>query len=596
MQSKNRRAFLAEGLTAAVGLGSVFVGCGGSGDADAIDSPDVGGQVDSGGHGGATLDSGPGGFDASAPEADAVVEAMTEAATDGPDAAIPGPRPTTTVRERIRGILPSEKQSSSDRNLWGVTTVEPGELHTRIDWLDVASIVDTPSGPAGSMLYMAQLSDIHILDEESPARTINIDQITSPSWRKQEAHNCQVLDAMVRKLHQFNALRRLDCALITGDCIDNNQRNELEWFLGIMEGGVVVPNSGDLEDPRKGPDNDPHDAFEAYGMGGIPWYMVAGNHDVLIQGNLSHGVFTDYSIITGDPTRDKIRSIAMGRVNPPACNEIPPDESPLPDRCIPTDPGDLDSGDLVPDSERRHLSKEEWFEMVLAAGGLPAGHGFHNYAASSGDGDYVAEPTPGIPIRLVMLDTNSKLGAQGNYGRINDFLQPVLEQALADNMAVIVVSHHYTDAIPSQGKQIRSTLTQFPNVLLHLVGHGHRNRVTAIPGHSPEFGYWEVQTCGLVSWPQQGRLIEVVDNRDGSLDLWLTLFDFDVDHQPTGKIVAASRFLAMYEIHNGEEGGGAEAEGKVHDRNVILPVAIPEGVRAAFAGIAGKEIESLLFA
>jgi hypothetical protein len=587
---KNRRTFLTEGLVAAVGLGTVIAGCGGSGSADA-DAP----GADAGEGGG--MDAGPeagpeAGLDAS-PGLDAQPDVVQDAA---PDAATPGPRPTTTARERIQGVLPSEKQSSSEKPLWGVTETVPGDLHVRLDALDVDSIADVPTGPAASIFYMAQMSDVHIIDEESPARTINLDQITSPSWRKQEAYSTQVLDAMVRKLHQFDACRKLDCVVVTGDCIDNNQKNELAWFLRVMEGGQVTPNSGDLEDPWPGPDNDPHDAFEAHGMANIPWFMVAGNHDVLIQGNLSHGLILDYSGITGDPTRGSIGTIAMGRVNPPTCNDVPSDESPTPERCIPTDPGDLDPGDLPSDGDRSHLSREAWYEMVLAAGGLPAGHGFKNYAASTGIGDYVAEPTPGVPVRLVVLDTSSAVGAQGNYDRIGNFLEPALEQALAADMAVIVISHHYSSGVLLQGQQLRETLARFPNVLLHLCGHGHENIVTEVQGESPEYGYWEVQTCGLVSWPQQARLVEVVDNRNGTADLWLTLIDFEVDHQPAGPLAEASRFLALYEIHNGKEGGGMEAEGDVHDRNVILPVSIPPGVRAKFAQINGKEPESPLFA
>jgi hypothetical protein len=196
---------------------------------------------------------------------------------------------------------------------------------------------------------------------------------------------------------------------------------------------------------------------------------------------------------------------------------------------------------------------------------------------------------------LIVLDTTSAVGAQGNYDRISSFLEPALEQALEADLAVIVISHHYSGGVLLQGQQLRETLARYPNVLLHLVGHGHENVVTEVAGESPEYGYWEVQTCGLVSWPQQARLVEVVDKRDGTVELWLTLIDFEVDHGPPGALAAASRFLSLYEIHNGKEGGGAEAEGGVNDRNVILPVAIPAGVRAKLAQVTGKEPETPLF-
>jgi hypothetical protein len=119
--------------------------------------------------------------------------------------------------------------------------------------------------------------------------------------------------------------------------------------------------------------------------------------------------------------------------------------------------------------------------------------------------------------------------------------------------------------------------------------------VVARLGATPAQGYWEVQTCSLACWPQQGRLVELVDNRDGTAELWLTLIDFGTDHQPLGAIAEDSRFLALQEIHSGAQGGGTTKEGDVEDRNVILPVLVPDAVRPALASLDGLPIESALF-
>lgn len=572
---KTRREFVREGVTAVAAMGLLW-GC---------TSPPSG-----------LHDAGPDGHgpDAAPPDAGADLTVPPDARADQAPDTLPAERPTTTVRERVVSVLPLETQPESTKSEWGVTTLGPGEPHLRQDLLLVDAVAGTPTGAPASLFFAAHFTDTHLIDEESPARALNLDQVLDAAWRRQEAHATQVLDAMVRKLHKFHALRQLDCVLFTGDSIDNNQSNELGWFLEVLEGKSVVPNSGAPEDPKSGPDNDPHDSFVAAGMGSIPWYVAIGNHDALIQGNLPHNPVLGYSLVTGDPTRDTIGNIDLGRVNDPACNPIPADESPLPDRCIPTHFTELQIGSLAPDQQRYHLSKTMWIEKVLYAAGSPAGHGLTSTCLNSGEGDYVADPVPGLPLRLVVLDTTAPASAVGLYGRIDSFLKPALQQAQADEVLVIVVSHHYLDNMVTVSGKLRQTLNSFPNVIMHLVGHGHHNTVTARPGASPAHGYWEVQTCSLIEWPQQGRLVELVDNRDGTAEIWLTMFDYDTDHQPTGALVEGSRFLALYEVHAGD-GDGKKNEGDASDRNVVLPVVVPDPVQKRLAALPGRGIESKLF-
>ena len=501
------------------------------------------------------------------------------------------------MRQRIRSVLPLSKQSKSKLKQWGVTKLGPGEKHLRTDLLKVDATAGTATGPAASMLYAAHFSDVHVLDEESPARSINADVIVSPAWRAQEAHATQVLDAMVRKVIKFHALRQVDFVALTGDCIDNNQKNELDWFVKVLEGGKVTPNSGKLEDPVSGAGNDPHDTFTAAGLGKIPWFVAHGNHDGLVQGNFPKLSLLGYSVLMGNPTRNKIGVVELGRVNPPACNTIPAGAAPSPKRCIPTASTKLKSGSLTADKQRKHLTRQGWLEAVFDAGGQPKNHGLTYSHVSKGRGDFSANPVAGLPLRLIMLDTCAPAIAEGAYSSstISSFLQPALKQAQADQVLVVVASHHPSSSILGTGSKLRQTLNGFPNVLLHLVGHGHKNRVWARSGTSPAHGYWEVETSSLMDWPQQGRLVELVDNRDGTGELWLTLFDYDTDHKPLGQVVQGARFLALDEVHAGASKGASSAEGKAFDRNVVLPVHIPAAVAKKLALIKGKPIESKLF-
>lgn len=62
--------------------------------------------------------------------------------------------------------------------------------------------LDVPPGTDEERwLRFAQLSDIHIIDEESPARAVRFDELIHVSWRPQEAYGVHTLDATLRLLN-----------------------------------------------------------------------------------------------------------------------------------------------------------------------------------------------------------------------------------------------------------------------------------------------------------------------------------------------------------------------------------------------------------
>ena len=80
------------------------------------------------------------------------------------------------------------------------------------------------------------------------------------------------------------------------------------------------------------------------------------------------------------------------------------------------------------------------------------------------------------------------------------------------------------------GPQVQSLLLRFPNVVAWVNGHTHHNQVLghARPTGSPvDGGFWEVNTASHIDWPQQCRLVEFTDNRDGTLSVIVTIVDTD---------------------------------------------------------------------
>ena len=67
-------------------------------------------------------------------------------------------------------------------------------------------------------------------------------------------------------------------------------------------------------------------------------------------------------------------------------------------------------------------------------------------------------------------------------------------------------------------------LGKYPALVAWLNGHTHVNTITP---HMREAGggFWEITTASCVDFPQQQQLVELVDNRDGTMSIFVTALD-----------------------------------------------------------------------
>jgi hypothetical protein len=131
-------------------------------------------------------------------------------------------------------------------------------------------------------------------------------------------------------------------------------------------------------------------------------------------------------------------------------------------------------------------------------------------------------------------------------------------------------------------EELAALLHRFGNVVAWVNGHTHRNVVLPRPDPgATSGGFWEITTSALMDWPCQTRLVELLDNADGTLSLVCTMVDHDGVVRPepdqpwTGEWLAGMhRELAGNEPWRGFE---SPARGGVADRNVelVLPQPFP---------------------
>ena len=102
------------------------------------------------------------------------------------------------------------------------------------------------------IIAFAHLADTQMVDEESPGRVELVDFIGGDpfgsAYRPQEGLMPFVLNEEVRAVR---SLRRgpatgapIAMAMTGGDNVDNAQLNETRWFIDVLDGGLVNPDSG----------------------------------------------------------------------------------------------------------------------------------------------------------------------------------------------------------------------------------------------------------------------------------------------------------------------------------------------------------------
>ncbi|MCH9691370.1 MAG: hypothetical protein K0U59_04785 [Gammaproteobacteria bacterium] len=434
-----------------------------------------------------------------------------------------------------------------------------------------------------SLAYALVIPDPQIIDEESPIRLDGYDSVYRPHGQL----TLQLFEAHVRTARRISDLsgRPFDFTVLPGDLTDSSQKNELEWMITILNGGVIDPDSGIDDDPVAGSGNDYNDSFSSVGTD-WPWYPVLGNHDVLHVGGF--GLIDEKlreAAVSDHLFTDSLLSIFWGGY----VAGHTPDHQVI-----------LDAAVITPaDPERLPLNKTELLQALHDADGQPAGHGFSQADVDSEKGYFSTYPLPNKPLKMIVLDTTDPTEANivisylGSMDRLQfNWLREELATAASLQELVIVVSHHRLEDFHGNSEvspeTIESLLVGSDNVILHLTGHGHASakRILQLSGDKGK-GYWELMSASTMDAPSQSRVLELVDERNGYLSIYAT----NVDHNSAEDTLAhKARQLAAGKLAftvSGDDGDTVAEYWKadVTAQNLLLRVKLPEGVAANLAAL-----------
>ncbi|CAM5695038.1 Metallophosphoesterase OS=Streptomyces fumanus OX=67302 GN=GCM10018772_04260 PE=4 SV=1 [Streptomyces fumanus] len=120
------------------------------------------------------------------------------------------------------------------------------------------------------------------------------------------------------------------------------------------------------------------------------------------------------------------------------------------------------------------------------------------------------------------------------------------------------------------GADLLAVLARHRNVAAWVNGHIHRNAVT--PHTGPDGGScWEISTASHVDHPQLARVIELTDNKDGTLSVFTTLVESAAPARTDVTDLSQTGLAAVYrELSLNAPGARTDLAGGTGDRNTEL--------------------------
>ncbi|MEU8570252.1 TIGR03767 family metallophosphoesterase [Streptomyces pathocidini] len=524
----------------------------------------------------------------------------------------------TSGKCRFSAAAPSKAGTTLDtvsapRGSGGYRRLADGPAWPRAVRHELAAAKSGRADRRTALASFVQFTDLHVVDVQHPLRYEFLRAQTASAWRPQEALSVAGAVSLVERVNALSGGPAtgmpLSFVMTTGDNTDNNSRTELEWFLTAMSGGRITPNSGDPHryegvqnsglDLYWQPESERRDGDKRLGFPRIdgfldaairqvnspglrmPWYSTVGNHDSLPGGCYApgDGFFAEFAV--GGRKLETLPEAEGAALWKAVKKGLDPKGEQFRE-VLKTSRRKMRS--VTPDPGRAPFTPREYLQAHLDprfTGAGPVGHGHTAADLAAGRLHYVFRISDDVI--GVSLDTTDP---GGHYeGSLGTAQLRWLDRVLTEHKGrhALVFSHHTSrtmrnlrpdPARPDErrhgGEEVLALLGRHRNVAAWINGHSHKNAIT------PHGTFWEISTASHIDFPQLARVIELVDNGDGTLSLFTTLIESAAPHRTDFADLSQTGLAALYrELSFNAPGTRATLSGTPGDRNTELLLKKP---------------------